>query len=64
MTDSEDFPSSEAMEAFYASVRDTAYFLWEQDGRPHGRSDEYWLKALDIKIREREADSLLEKPPE
>jgi hypothetical protein len=27
------------------SVR--AYYLWERDGRPHGRDVDYWIKAKD-----------------
>jgi len=27
-------------------VRVRAYELWERDGRPHGRNDEYWAEAL------------------
>jgi hypothetical protein len=26
-------------------LRDTAYFLWEQDGRPEGNAMDYWLRA-------------------
>jgi hypothetical protein len=26
-------------------VRERAYALWEKDGRPEGRSDEYWQRA-------------------
>lgn len=26
-------------------VRQRAYELWEQDGRPHGRHVEYWQRA-------------------
>jgi hypothetical protein len=26
-------------------IRRRAYALWEQDGRPEGRADEYWLRA-------------------
>jgi Protein of unknown function (DUF2934) len=26
-------------------VRDRAYALWEKNGRPDGRSDEYWQQA-------------------
>jgi hypothetical protein len=26
-------------------VRLTAYFLWEQDGYPEGRAQEYWYRA-------------------
>jgi hypothetical protein len=27
------------------SIRERAYELWEQDGRPDGRSIDYWLQA-------------------
>jgi hypothetical protein len=27
------------------SIRERAYHLWEQDGRPHGRDVEYWEQA-------------------
>jgi hypothetical protein len=27
------------------SIRERAYQLWEQDGRPDGRSVDYWLRA-------------------
>lgn len=33
---------------FERAVRETAYLLWEQDGRPEGRADEYWERALEI----------------
>ena len=26
-------------------VRRRAYELWEQDGSPHGKHDDYWLRA-------------------
>ncbi len=29
------------------AVRDTAYFLWEQEGRPEGRAEEFWQRALE-----------------
>ncbi|HEV2514050.1 MAG TPA: DUF2934 domain-containing protein [Devosia sp.] len=51
-------------EAFRAAVRKTAYFLWEQDGRPHGRHDEYYLRALARHRREREYDQWLEDGPD
>jgi hypothetical protein len=34
-------------------VRERAHSLWEQDGRPERRSDEYWHRALDERLRER-----------
>jgi hypothetical protein len=53
-------------EAFHESVRKTAYFLWEQDGRPDGRHDEYYLRALEKHRRERTYDAWLEdgRPPD
>lgn len=44
---------------FEAAVRDTAYFLWESDGRPSGREKEYWFAALEKCLRQREADAML-----
>jgi hypothetical protein len=34
-------------------VRERAYRLWEQEGRPEGRTGEYWHRALDQHLRER-----------
>lgn len=39
--------------AFEQAVRDTAYFLWEQDGRPAGREQEYWFRAMEQHLRHR-----------
>ncbi len=50
-------------EAFQEAVRKTAYFLWEQDGRPDGRHDEYYLRALEMHRRERTYDKWLEDGP-
>jgi hypothetical protein len=47
--------------AFEQAVRDTAYFLWEHDGRPDGREQEYWFAALDRCLRQRECDRALGK---
>lgn len=30
---------------FDQRVRDTAYFMWESEGRPEGRDQEYWHRA-------------------
>jgi hypothetical protein len=42
------------------AIRLTAYFLWEQDGRPEGRQDEYWQRARARHARRRDYDGLLE----
>jgi hypothetical protein len=34
-------------------VRERAHLLWVQDGRPQGRTQEYWHRALDQHLRER-----------
>ena len=34
-------------------VREHARSLWEQDGQPEGRSEEYWHRALEQHLRER-----------
>jgi hypothetical protein len=45
------------------SIRLTAYFLWEQDGRPEGREHEYWLRAKERCLRQSESDLLLALGP-
>lgn len=49
---------------FEQEVRDTAYFMWEQDGRPAGREQEYWFRSLEACLRRRNADAELEVEPE
>jgi hypothetical protein len=48
---------------FEEAVRETAYFLWEQDGRPQGREQEYWYRALERTLRERNADGAIRQQP-
>jgi hypothetical protein len=47
--------------AFEQAVRESAYFLWEQDGRPEGREHEYWYRALERNLRQRNGGETL--PP-
>lgn len=45
-------------------IRRTAYFLWEQDGRPEGQAMAYWLRAKQALIRQMAYDRwLLEGTP-
>lgn len=44
---------------FEQAVRDTAYFMWEQDGRPPGREQEYWYRALEQHVRSRQSEKEL-----
>jgi hypothetical protein len=41
------------------AVRATAYFLWEQDGRPEGRSFDYWVRAKEQHLRQLAYDKWL-----
>ena len=34
------------------AIRRTAYFFWEQDGRPEGRADDYWRRAQEAHQRQ------------
>jgi hypothetical protein len=29
-----------------ADLRERAYFIWESEGRPSGRAQDHWLRAL------------------
>jgi hypothetical protein len=49
--------------AFELAVRETAYFLWEQDGKPQGREKDYWFRALERTLRERNADRDINNGP-
>jgi hypothetical protein len=39
---------------FEQRVRQAAYHLWEDEGRPNGREKDYWFKALQKLLAERE----------
>lgn len=44
-------------------VRELAYHLWEQDGRPHGRDVEFWERARElVAIEENPGAGLLPNP--
>ena len=49
--------------SFEQAVRETAYFLWEQDGKPSGREQEHWCCALEQHLRERRADAAISAKP-
>jgi hypothetical protein len=42
------------------SIRDTAYYLWESDGRPEGRDEEYWHRAREAWLGQQELDTAFE----
>ena len=43
------------------AIRRTAYFLWEQDGRPEGRAQDYWLRAKEAHLRQLAFDHWLQE---
>lgn len=45
--------TSETKLGLEQAVRERAYALWEQEGRPEGRTEEFWNLALDQHLRER-----------
>jgi hypothetical protein len=45
------------------AVRRTAFFLWEQDGRPMGQELYYWNKALEQHRRQLANDRQLAVDP-
>ena len=49
---------------FEHAVRETAYFLWEQDGWPAGREQQYWYRSLERTLRERNTNAGLQQRPE
>jgi hypothetical protein len=44
-------------------VRLTAYFLWEQSGKPIGNDEYYWWAAVETVARKRAGDCLLAQCP-
>jgi hypothetical protein len=47
--------------SFEQFVRETAYGLWERDGRPDGREQHYWYQALAKCMRRREEEERLKR---
>jgi len=46
---------------FEQRVRQTAYHLWEKDGRPFGQEHDYWFKAIEQEMSARGDDA--KNPP-
>ena len=53
-------PTGQADEA---AIREQAYLLWEQDGRPEGRETEYWMRAKVAVTEKGQMDKLVEPVP-
>jgi hypothetical protein len=52
--------------ALAEQMRRTAYFFWEQDGRPDGNAMAYWLRAKEAMVRQLAYDRWLAEgtPPD
>ena len=46
-----------------ASIREQAYYLWEQDGRPQGHEMEYWQRASVAMTEGTQLSTLTEAAP-
>jgi hypothetical protein len=49
-------------EGFLQKVRERAYALWQDEGRPEGRDAEFWLTA-EQEVHARDQEAPAEKPP-
>ncbi len=45
--------NSETKVGLEQEIRERAHLLWEQDGCPEGRSEDYWARAHDQHLRDR-----------
>lgn len=45
-------------------IREVAYRLWEEDGRPDGRHEEHWARACAEVAREAARDGAMPRPSE
>ncbi|HEX3351101.1 MAG TPA: DUF2934 domain-containing protein [Acetobacteraceae bacterium] len=44
---------------FESRVRERAYLMWEQEGRPEGRDQEYWERARELEAMTAHPDAAL-----
>jgi DUF2934 family protein len=46
-------------------IRETAYFIWEREGRPEGQADRHWEEAREIvESEDGERKNVEGEPPE
>ena len=46
-----------------AAIREQAYLFWEQDGRPDGRENEFWMRAVVAVSEKSQMDRLVKPAP-
>jgi hypothetical protein len=47
-----------------ATIRERAYHIWEEEGRPDGRDTEFWMRAETASTDSSQLKTLTEAPPE
>ena len=52
-----------ANQAHDDAIREKAYYLWEEDGKPHGRDQEYWQRAMVALSSKAKMDTLPKAAP-
>lgn len=53
----------QAQPADEIAIRERAYYLWEQEGRPHGRDTEFWMRAVVAVTEQSQMDTLTAQHP-
>ena len=46
-----------------ATIRERAYLLWEEEGRPDGRETEFWMRAEAAVTDSTQLQTLTQMPP-
>lgn len=47
-----------------ATIRQRAYLLWEEEGRPEGRETEFWMRAEAASTESSQLKTLTQEPPD
>ncbi len=54
------FSMSDTEDARARSVRQRAYFIWQQEGCPEGRADDHWHRAWEMEGEAATGDAMME----
>lgn len=46
------------------TIRERAYRIWEEEGRPDGRDTEFWMRAEAVSTDSSQLKTLTETPPD
>jgi hypothetical protein len=48
----------------HANIRERAYRIWDEEGRPEGRDTEFWMRAEAASTGSSQLKTLTEPPPD